>query len=69
MAHRQSMRSCAGCGVPTLHVQQKPNHVLHMLLSVFTIGFWIPVWVLVSLFQGRPQCMTCGQKSALFPIG
>ena len=32
------MQSCAGCGVPTSHAQQKkPNHVLHLLLSIFTV--------------------------------
>ncbi len=66
---QQFMRSCTSCGVPRMHMQQKPNHVLHLLLTVFTVGFWIPVWVLVSLFQAKPQCMTCGEKSGLFPIG
>ena len=69
MAHEQFMRSCAGCGVSTMHVRQKPNHILHLLLSVFTIGIWLPVWVLLSLFRGKPQCMTCGKKPGLFGVG
>ncbi len=27
----------------------KTNHILHLLLSILTAGFWIPVWILVSL--------------------
>ena len=69
MAHQQFMRSCILCGVPRMHVQRKPNHVLHLLVTVFTVGFWMPVWVLVSLFQARPQCMRCGGKAGWFPIG
>ena len=68
MDHQQFMRSCISCGVPRMHVQHKPNHVLHLLLTVFSTGFWIPVWVLVGLFQATPQCMTCGEKTGLFGI-
>lgn len=27
----------------------RTNHILHLLLSIFTFGFWIPVWLLVTL--------------------
>ena len=27
----------------------KTNHILHLLLSILTAGFWIPVWILVTL--------------------
>ena len=27
----------------------KTSHVLHLLLSVFTLGIWVPVWVIVTL--------------------
>ncbi len=67
--HQQFIRSYSSCGVPRMHVQRKPNHRLHLLLTVFTVGFWIPVWVLVSLFQAKPQCMTCGEKPGRFDIG
>ena len=69
VAHQQFVRSCTSCGVPRMHVQRKANHFFHLLLTVLTVGFWIPVWVLVSVFQARPQCMTCGEKAGRFPIG
>lgn len=28
---------------------RRPNHVLHLLLTIFTLGLWGTVWVLVSL--------------------
>ena len=31
----------------------RPNHVLHVLLSVFTLGLWVPVWILVCIFGGE----------------
>jgi cytochrome c biogenesis protein CcdA len=44
--------------------RQTPNHILHLLLSVFTAGFWIPVWILVILFgSGAYRCPRCGAKT------
>jgi hypothetical protein len=28
------------------------NHILHLLLSVFTAGLWLPVWIGVTAFGG-----------------
>ena len=25
------------------------NHILHLLLSIITVGCWIPIWVLVAI--------------------
>jgi len=33
----------------TLKKGKRPNHILHLLLSLITFGFWIPVWVIVAL--------------------
>src|SRR5262249_24450447 len=27
----------------------KPNHILHLLLKVFTIGLWAPIWAIVAI--------------------
>ncbi len=27
----------------------KTNHILHLLLSLVTMGLWLPVWFLVSM--------------------
>ena len=31
------------------------NHILHLLLSVFTLGLWLPVWLLVALVRGEKR--------------
>lgn len=31
------------------------KHILHLLLSVFTLGLWIPVWILLALTGGEEQ--------------
>lgn len=30
-----------------------PNHVLHGLLSIFTGGLWLPVWIIVAMRNKR----------------
>ena len=29
------------------------NHVLHLILSVITLGLWIPVWIVVTIAAGK----------------
>lgn len=36
--------------------QKKTNHILHLLLSVISGGFWIPIWVLVA-------CANCSGRN------
>lgn len=31
------------------------SHVLHLLLSVITVGLWIPVWLLVSVSHANER--------------
>jgi len=28
------------------------NHILHVILSLITAGFWVPVWILCCVRQG-----------------
>lgn len=41
---------------------EKPSHVLHLLLSIVTVGWWVPVWALVAVHAGRARghCRECG---------
>lgn len=54
------------CEKMTLHVGHVhvPNNVLHLLLSVVTLGLWMPMWVIilaVNPFEKWPyQCQVCG---------
>lgn len=31
----------------------RTNHILHLLLSVFTLGFWAPIWLIIALMNGH----------------
>ena len=35
----------------------RPNHILHLLLSIFTLGFWVIVWILIAL-NGGPKTLS-----------
>jgi hypothetical protein len=30
---------------------KKPNHILHLILTVVTVGLWLFVWIPVAIFQ------------------
>ena len=32
---------------------KRPNHILHLLLSIVTLGFWLPVWVILGISMGE----------------
>lgn len=34
---------------------KKPNHILHLLLTVFTLGLWLPVWLIVAMVSGEKR--------------
>lgn len=38
-----------------LSKKPKTNHVLHLLLSICTFGFWIIIWVLVAINNAIEQ--------------
>jgi len=29
------------------------SHLLHLIVSVFTLGIWIPVWIAIAIFAGE----------------
>ena len=34
---------------------RRPNHILHLLLSVVTFGFWIIVWFFIAINSGEKR--------------
>lgn len=32
-----------------------PNHALHAVLTLFTCGMWLPVWILVAIFSSSSR--------------
>ncbi|OOY19713.1 hypothetical protein BMI86_13885 [Thioclava sp. DLFJ5-1] len=55
----QRMKYCPTCGAKTLHIQQRPNYLLHVVLTVLTAGLWLVPWLLF-IGPSTPQCTACG---------
>jgi hypothetical protein len=35
----------------------RPNHILHLILSLLTAGLWLIVWVLLAAFGGEERVL------------
>ena len=33
----------------------RPNHILHLILTIITLGFWAIVWIAVAVFGGEKR--------------
>lgn len=64
MPTKQLMQHCNHCGRPTLHIQQTPNHLLHLVLTILTAGIWLIVWIFTK--PTRPTCTVCGNTKSFF---
>lgn len=63
MAQKQTGCYCPVCKNNTMAIGSTPNHLLHLTLSVFTLGLWVPVWILISIGKiGGYRCTQCGSK-------
>jgi hypothetical protein len=60
MQQMQEMLWCRSCRSETLHIQKPPNHLLHFLLTLATLGVWVIPWIYLSFKQDRPRCQDCG---------
>jgi hypothetical protein len=62
MGFEESSQFCTGCNRQTLARRKTPSHVLHLLLTIFTAGLWLPVWILCCVRIGSGwRCATCGR--------
>lgn len=61
MATRQKVKSCKLCEKVTIHIGPSTSHVLHFLISVVTIGWWVIVWFFLSIRNKfKLRCSECG---------
>ncbi|HVA50155.1 MAG TPA: hypothetical protein VNH11_27565 [Pirellulales bacterium] len=64
----KSSAFCQHCQRDTLHEQQTEelSHILHLLISLFLCGLWLPIWILMALGQSNRNarapwvCQACG---------
>lgn len=62
---KHEIRTCNKCGVLQTVKVKKPNHILHIILSVCTFGFWLVIY-LAAAFESwaapTPKCHGCKAK-------
>ena len=67
----QTSHYCATCQRQTLHTKDRINHILHLILSLLTVGLWaIFVWIPLGGKNSatRSRCTVCGSKPGLASI-
>jgi len=54
---------CSHCQKQVMAQGNKPNHILHLLLTVLSFGLWIPIWLLLTIMSaGNYRCTQCGSR-------
>ena len=56
---------CSACNQQRLMRRQGTNHVLHLILTVLTLGVWLLVWIFVALSNKTSapwRCSVCGTR-------
>lgn len=43
------------------HNKSVTNHILHLILTLLTFGFWAIIWILIGTCSGTMKCGGCGQ--------
>lgn len=58
------LRYCKHCDATMPCEKRSPNHVLHIILSVLTIGLWLVVYALMAIESSGHswRCQKCGTK-------
>jgi hypothetical protein len=58
---------CRFCKKDTVHIKKSISHGVHFLLTLFTAGIWLTVWlilIIMGLFRSvnntNSQCSVCG---------
>jgi len=63
MALKQKGAYCSNCQKQVLAQGTKPNHILHLLLTIVTGGIWAPIWLLITFMNaGNYRCNQCGSR-------
>jgi hypothetical protein len=65
MALAQTSGWCNVCQQQRMMTKPKINHVLHLILTVITIGLWGLVWLTLAIINMDKsyRCSQCGTKA------
>ena len=53
---------CKACNRQRMIRRKGTNHILHLLLTIITCGFWFIIWILSAIKFGGWRCTQCGRK-------
>lgn len=53
---------CESCGKERLFRRHEPEHWIHLGLTLVSGGWWLPVWLYLTLFRGPFRCSRCGER-------
>ena len=64
-SYKETSKFCKTCNKQVLARRKGVNHILHLILSLFTFGIWVIIWILVVVKNivvvGEWRCSTCGK--------
>ncbi|MBA3576181.1 MAG: hypothetical protein H0W39_00995 [Sphingomonas sp.] len=63
MGIEKTRRFCPEDNRMVLAERQTPNHLLHLVLSVLTLGLWLIVWLAQAIYPRPYLCPMCGGKT------
>lgn len=69
MAVEHMHSHCAKCDKQVLMERTGTNHILHLLLSFVTLGFWVIIWILSCVKIGGWKCTICGGQKSPNAVG
>lgn len=60
---------CQTCNDHTSVFENSPNHLLHIILSILTAGWWLIVYAVIAIesTRAKPRCVKCGHVVASKP--
>jgi hypothetical protein len=64
MAEVQTSGWCHVCQQQRMMTKPKINHVLHLILTLVTLGLWSLVWITLAIINASKgsRCVQCGTK-------
>lgn len=63
MSTTQKMYYCETCRRQTVHLEKKPNRVVHFVIGLLTAGLWWLVWMFMEGLGYRgATCTECGTE-------
>lgn len=62
MTDQKKSGFCQVCNKRVVVFRKGTNHILHLLLSILTMGLWLIVWIGTVIKFGGWRCAECGSN-------